>query len=690
VGSEWIAGLPNLKGHDGAWTAQCPAHEDSRNSLSIGVGDAGYLLKCHAGCATPAILDALGLTWRDLRLNGHAPDARTPLAVYDYHDAAGTLVYQVVRFPPKDFRQRRPDGAGGWIWSLKGVPRVLYRLPQLQGRDAVWIVEGEKDADALWRHGLAATTKAGGASGWLPTLTAQLVAAGVKTVYIVPDQDAPGQTYARQVLAACAAGGLHARVIALPDVGRPGGDVSDFLATRPIGDLLALTAVGTPPAVEATPTDPVSRLNASHAVVRENGTTLIVTFRPEGDRTVVERSTPADLHLWYANDLVPDDGKLRKASEVWIKSADRRSHAWMAFRPDLAPGRQPDGGWNLFQGFAVTPDAHQSCAVWADHVRTVIANGDEATYEAISDYVAALLQRPALPPQLCLVLLGRPGTGKSHFARVLGRFAPAHYVHLTNGNALSSKFNGWAEDCLVCTADEAIFAGDRAAASFLKALVTEPDLVIERKGRDVYRAENRVHLTICTNNPHAAPTYEGDRRNLIVPVGDGHREDHAYFERLNTHLRAGGLAGWMAALLARTIPPRLQLRTGAVLNAARLQQQVLSMTAIERWWHDRLMAGRLSKTVGWPDRVPCTELHEQYLADMRIADERRRAGETELGMFLSRVLPALSKLRLQTGGVRQYHWAWPSLTAAREAWADRLGTAVAWPDEDTLPDDLLL
>ena len=39
------------------------------------------------------------------------------VAVYDYRDADGTLLYQVVRYEPKTFRQRRPDGNGGWIWK---------------------------------------------------------------------------------------------------------------------------------------------------------------------------------------------------------------------------------------------------------------------------------------------------------------------------------------------------------------------------------------------------------------------------------------------------------------------------------------------------------------------------------------------------------------------------------------------
>ncbi|MBA7632893.1 hypothetical protein ES703_40449 [subsurface metagenome] len=57
------------------------------------------------------------------------------VATYDYRDESGELLYQVVRYEPKDFRQRRPDGKGGWIWNLNNTRRVLYRLQELLTAD---------------------------------------------------------------------------------------------------------------------------------------------------------------------------------------------------------------------------------------------------------------------------------------------------------------------------------------------------------------------------------------------------------------------------------------------------------------------------------------------------------------------------------------------------------------------------
>src|SRR5712692_868220 len=88
-------------------------------------------------------------------------------ATYDYQDRFGDLGYQVLRFEPKSFRQRRPDGNGGWLWNLENVRRLPYRLPELKGKPSVLVCEGEKDADTAWKLGIPATTNAGGAGKWV-------------------------------------------------------------------------------------------------------------------------------------------------------------------------------------------------------------------------------------------------------------------------------------------------------------------------------------------------------------------------------------------------------------------------------------------------------------------------------------------------------------------------------------------
>ena len=107
-------------------------------------------------------------------------------------DENSVLLFQVVRFEPKDFRQRRPDG-DGWTWSVKGVRRVPYRLPELleAGDRVVFVVEGEKSVDRLCGLGIPATCSPGGAGKWHHALTEFFKGADV---VVVPDRD-PQKTH---------------------------------------------------------------------------------------------------------------------------------------------------------------------------------------------------------------------------------------------------------------------------------------------------------------------------------------------------------------------------------------------------------------------------------------------------------------------------------------------------------------
>src|SRR5207244_3895635 len=112
----------------------------------------------------------LGLTTSSNPSNGRSKDTKSRvIARYDYLDETWKLLYQVERLEPKDFRQRRPGPQPGtWIYSLKGIPKVPYKLPEILKRtgERIYVVEGEKDAEILWKLGLLASTNAMGAGKW--------------------------------------------------------------------------------------------------------------------------------------------------------------------------------------------------------------------------------------------------------------------------------------------------------------------------------------------------------------------------------------------------------------------------------------------------------------------------------------------------------------------------------------------
>jgi hypothetical protein len=264
------------------WLAFCPAHDDrAKRSLSIGAGaDGRTLLKCHAhACSAEQITTAVNMSLADLAAtsgNSHPPGRRIA-ATYDYHDEAGTLLYQEVRFEPKDFRLRRPDGNGGWTWSLDGVRRVVYRLDELAEHRRAWLVEGPKDADRLWSLGLPATTTPGGAAGWRDEYAQQIRDAAIEEVVACRDNDEPGLRYQQTAARALARLGVKVRPLELPGL-PPKGDVSDWLDAGGTRDGLVALAEAAPVFDPAVP-GPL----ASEPELRREGFDLTLTF-PDGVR----------------------------------------------------------------------------------------------------------------------------------------------------------------------------------------------------------------------------------------------------------------------------------------------------------------------------------------------------------------------------------------------------------------------
>ncbi|MGE3809059.1 MAG: AAA family ATPase [Gemmataceae bacterium] len=245
-----LALLPDAKKSGAGWSACCPAHDDRQPSLSIAEGEDGrVLLKCHAGCSLEAICEAMGLEPTDLfvaststvlpagrekqeyrgQANGQEGNGKPQIvATYDYWDERGELLFQVVRYDPKDFRQRRPKPGGGWVWSVKGARVVPYRLPELLARpdEPVFVVEGEKDVDNLARIGVLATCNAGGAGKWTAEHAAFLAG---RRVNATRDNDDSGLRHIEQVAHSLHGHAEWVRIVDLP--GLPAkGDVSDWIA----------------------------------------------------------------------------------------------------------------------------------------------------------------------------------------------------------------------------------------------------------------------------------------------------------------------------------------------------------------------------------------------------------------------------------------------------------------------------
>lgn len=240
---------------NGQYMARCPCHDDRKQSLSIGRGERGVVLKCQAGCDTRDVIARVGIRPRDLFYDAETKTTERPQVVAIYEYPGGV---QKLRRSDKSFTWRRPDGKGGWIYNRQGIPHSLYIAGNLA--NFMVVAEGEKDADNLHRLGFDAVSGADGAGPgkWRKEYTEQLRG---RTVIIFPDNDAVGKAYAEETAAALHGVAAHVRLCDLstvwPEIPEH-GDVSDLISK--FGDeeackLIADLAANTPDWTPAPPTD---------------------------------------------------------------------------------------------------------------------------------------------------------------------------------------------------------------------------------------------------------------------------------------------------------------------------------------------------------------------------------------------------------------------------------------------------
>jgi len=230
----------------------CPFHADKNPSLSINIKNGAF--KCF-GCDAKGSVFDFHMKKYNLEFKGALMDLAKFAGIetdnkagskkmvrnakfvhsYDYIDESGNLLFQVCRFEnPKTFRQRQPDGKGGWIWNLDGIETIPYRLPEIKDSETVYIAEGEKDCDKLASLGLTASCNPMGAGKFKDSMAKYFLD---KKIVILPDNDEPGQEHAIKIANTLCGTAKTIKIVNLPDLPEK-GDVSDWLNQGNIAEKL--------------------------------------------------------------------------------------------------------------------------------------------------------------------------------------------------------------------------------------------------------------------------------------------------------------------------------------------------------------------------------------------------------------------------------------------------------------------
>lgn len=313
---------------------------------------------------------------------------RREVAKYDYLDEQGNLLFQCVRFEPKKFMQRRPLDNGAWDWSLKGVRRVLFRLPKLlapeMAGEIVLVVEGEKDVLAAERLGFLATCNPMGAGKWQDSYTEALKG---HAAYIVPDTDEPGRRHAAQVLASLQHAGIKARILYLP-----AKDLAAWVDTGGTREALNALIEGQPAAAalerRARLVDSIlARAREPWVQVRVGDQTIIEI--PPGGHVVLDGPTGSGKTALAVNSLA-----------THAKESGPAIYVSLELQPDVIAARAIGSALGVTWDRVLKGDVGRDAMVGAIPERLMIVDG--SALEMLTEIAMARETWPRLPLLLCV------------------------------------------------------------------------------------------------------------------------------------------------------------------------------------------------------------------------------------------------------------------------------------------------
>lgn len=553
---------------------------------------------------------------RGFNLRGERRGAGKIVAEYDYRDDHGTVQYQVVRLKPKDFRQRRPDGRGGWNWKMIGVKPLPYRLPEMlaEPQKPVFVVEGEKDADRLTREGLIATCNHGGAGKWRPELCRWFED---RLVMILPDNDEAGRRHAEDVSRKLHNIARRTRIVQLPNL-PPKGDVSDWLdAGHTILDLRRLAhdapawqpAGGTnPETAEADPDTEVTgvTLDDFQAYMPQHN----YIFMPTGDAwpagSVNARINPVPLTDPEGKRVVNTKGEIVLVpASVWLdRHRPVEQMTWSPGEPQIIAGRLTShAGWieregarvfNLYRAPVIASGNAADATRWLEHVERVFPDD----YGHIVKWLAHRVQRPGEKINHAIVLGGDQGIGKDTLLEPVKKAVGPWNWNDVAPTALCETFNPFAKS-VILRINEGHDLGELNRYQFYEALkvyaAAPPDVLrVNDKHIRHFYVQNVCGVVITTNHKTDGIYLPADDRRHFVGWSGRTKEDfdQEYWQGLWHWYYDGGL-GHVAAYLAGLdlsdfdpkAPPPKTAAFWAIVNAGRAPEDEDLENALDKLRH---------------------------------------------------------------------------------------------------------
>ena len=289
-----------------------------------------------------------------------------------------------------------------------------------------------------------------------------------------------------------------------------------------------------------------------------------------------------------------------------------------------------------------------------------------------------------------IILLGGQGTGKGTLSRILQKIWSATYLQVNNVDTVTGNFNAALERSFMVFMDEALFVGDRRAADALKSLVTEPLIHVNEKYQPGRQTQSYHRFIAATNADHFKNTESDDRRDFTLRVSEIHKGDHDYWKALYDEIDNGGVAAMVHDLYAMDLS-EFNVRAKPATKEL-LEQKLLSLPPIERWWYDCLDSGGFEKEISflfslenrnseWPEFLS-TDAAIDGIMNTAGGKIHKKPSANDVVKTLMRICPSIIKRQRKVDGNRRRGLVIPSLQQARAEFEQYIGGPVDWLEDE--------
>jgi hypothetical protein len=574
-------------------SAKCPAHDDQKASLGLLITrEQGHLklaVHCHASCEPGKIYEAMGIQqypvihenyWDYLKTDGRYSHTKLKKEIF-IGDNRASKRYSIGIRKSNSFNDYDFDKV------FKKTEDILYNLPQvLKETDDIYIVEGEKCADAIIELGLTATTACKGGGFWDSKFVESISHA--KRIIIIPDNDDTGVLYLHKISKSLLDKGYEE----VYRLNLPGLDIKEdiydwFQKGNTIDDLKALPLekinrgeipeniangisssfnefnVEIPPEVEALFKD-----LESYVYLEEHGRDVLTQIVKDSVNGVsLSKTTPDALKKgFYAGYKViihgeNNNGKFTKRLvniiDYWnqwnLYKHNRGPKTYKKIEFDPRP--VPEAGiYNLYTGFELEPVFDENVDGFLQFLSENICSGDREAYEFFLDFHAHLFQHPEVLPFVALVLRGEKRSGKSGIVDLMMRIIGRRYCAVVNHwEQVVGRFNNHLIGRLLIAIDDATWGGYKEKVGFLNNLITGYRLCMEAKGRDLVNVNNYARVVIIGNDSWLVPKTKDDGRFFVIDVPPRSKSDEFYKTFFETWQKPENLAKLLGYLLKREV-----------------------------------------------------------------------------------------------------------------------------------------